>query len=150
MKSKHVAIRGLLWVIGSYHILVGLMFNGPKDWLVWAGKSLGGITSMPDAGVFYLGKPFGIYLIAFGVAMCMAAWNPVKNRSLISIAVVLFGLRVIQRLLSFNETENVFGISSTRNCVMIAIVALFGIALLIFRIRLIKEMNSEKAESVEK
>ncbi len=150
MKSKHVLIRGLLWVIGIYHILVGLMFNGPKDLLVWAGKSIGGVTAVPDAGVFYLAKPFGIYLVAFGVAMCMAAWNPVKNRSLISLAVVLFGLRVIQRIATFDETVNVFGVSSARNSVMIAIVAIFGIALLIFRINLLKEMKAGEMEAVEK
>jgi len=126
------------------------MFNGPNDWLVWAGKSIGGVTATPDADVFYLAKPFGIYLIAFGVAMCMAAWDPVKNRSLISIAVVLFGLRVIQRIATFDETMSVFGVSPARNCIMIVIVAIFAIALLVFRIKLLREMKTGEAGTVEK
>lgn len=143
MKGKYLAYRALLWIIGGYHILVGALFNGPQALLIKAGKTIGGVTVMPDAGVFYLAKPFGIYLIAFGVAMWMAAWNPVKNRSLISLAVILFGLRIAQRLMTFGQTVALFGISAGRNWTMIAIVAAFCAVLVCFRVALLEEMRED-------
>lgn len=144
MKRSYGFFRGLLWVIGGYHILAGLLFNGPRPWLVRVAETLGA-TRMPDEAAFYLVKPFGIYLLLFGLAMCAAAWNPIKNRTLITLGVLLFGLRIIQRLSTLSQTQDLFGISAARNGVMLAIIALFGILLAVFRLKLLKEADPDRA-----
>ncbi|MFH1022810.1 MAG: hypothetical protein V1809_05425 [Planctomycetota bacterium] len=150
MKKSHPVFRGLLWVIGTYHIIIGLLFNGPRDILIQTGHVVGGITLMPEPGVFHLAKPFGIYLIAFGVAMWMAAWNPIKNRAIISLAVILFGLRIAQRLITFRETTEIFGISAARNTTMILTVAIFTVALAFFRLQLRAELHDDTARGTRK
>ena len=140
--QRYGFFRGLLWVIGAYHIVVGLLFNAPQPWLVWVGQHVVGYTRMPDAGVFYLARPFGIYLALFGVAMCAAAWNPVKNRTLITLGVVLFAARALQRLATLSQTEELFGITAGRNWSLLGLVACFGVLLAVFRLKLLADMKT--------
>ena len=141
MAGKHYLIRSLLWFICAYHVAVGLLLNLSQTGVVWAARNLGGLTVNVSPELAYLVKPFGMYLIAFGIAMGVAAWNPVKNRAIITIGVVLIALRVIQRIVCAGEVQELFNVSAGRNMVSIVIVALFGVALAVLRIRLYLEMT---------
>ncbi len=143
MKPWHRFCRALLGFIGGYHLLVGFLFLGPQPWLEWAGRAWGGVTRQPGAEVFYVVRPFGVYLLVFGVAMLMAAWNPVKNRALISLGVVLFALRIAQRLATIEATQAVLGISAARTWTMVLIVSVLGGVLLAYRLTLLRETRAD-------
>ncbi len=142
MPTQHRALKTLLWVICGYHILAGLLFNAPASAVAWVAQRLGGMTQAPDAGAIFLARPFGIYLLAFGVAMGAAAWNPVKNRALITIGSALFLLRVVQRIFTLDHTTALFGMPFARNVAMLLLVTAFAVALAWFRWRLYAEMRS--------
>jgi DMSO/TMAO reductase YedYZ heme-binding membrane subunit len=149
MQNKHLFLRGVLWLICIYHVLAGLVVNISSDAVSWVARNLAGMTLTPDPQFYYLAKPFGVYAMAFGVAMGVAAWNPVKNRAIITIGVILFALRIIQRLTSTAEIQQLFGVSAGRNWMTIAIVAVLGITLAVLRLKLYSEMRrGEHKESL--
>lgn len=141
MKTQHIALRGLLWFICVYHVACGLAAMIWPQQIPAIAATLAGMKINPVPEFVYLAKPFGVYAAVFGVMMGVAAWNPVKNRALITIGVVLFGLRILQRVLALNEVEQLFGVSHARSVQTIVIVAALGAALAWFRFRLYVEMR---------
>jgi len=148
MQSKHWGLRGLLWLICAYHVTVGVLLNCPQAWIAAAAKSLfGNMTLAGDPGMYFVLRPMGVYVILFGIMMGVAAWNPVKNRALITVGVILFALRIIQRIMTAGEFQSLFGVSQARNAAMIGVVAVFGLALAWFRLQLYREMHAEPSSS---
>lgn len=145
MKKKHLALRGLLLFIAAYHIAVGSLAIFSKEGVIAAAKTLADYQVDADPSFFYIIKPFGIYLIVFGISMLVAAYNPVKNRAIISIGVLLFGLRVIQRIIYVQETQEIFNVPLWRNAVTIGIVAVFALLLAFFRFQLYRDMHKPEA-----
>lgn len=142
--NRHTALRGLLWIICIYHVICGLIPNLFPNQVPALAAQLSGMQQVQAAPEFIaLAKPFGVYAITFGVMMGLAAWNPVKNRALISVGIVLFALRIIQRLTGLQEAEEVFNVPVGRSMITIGIVSCFAIALTGLRLMLYKEMKKE-------
>lgn len=149
MITKHYLLRGLLWIICLYHIAVGVLANMNDRGIVWVVEKITGSSITPDAQMRYLVKPFGVYVIVFGVLMGLAAWNPVKNRSIISVGVGLFIVRAVQRFVFANELETLFNITHQRNMIGAGVVTLFALALLVLRLRLNADIKRHGLPSVE-
>jgi hypothetical protein len=149
MLAKHYLLRGLLAVICLYHIAMGVLANINKESMVALVKKVIGVTIEPDEQLLYIIKPFGVYVIVFGVLMGLAAWNPIKNRSFISVGIGLFVIRAIQRFAFAHELETVFNISHQRNIVSAALVSAFAIALLILRLRLHADIKRDGLPAAE-
>lgn len=129
-------LRVLLAFIAIYHLGLGVLAIVSDGGFVWLARVLGGATTEASPQAIALMHPFGAYLAAFGVAMAVAAWDPVKYRALVSIAVVLFALRVIQRSLSIDESVAAYGITALRAWLNLGLVAVIGAVLFAYRIRL--------------
>ena len=145
-KNRYTALRGLLWLICVYHVGCGLIANLFPDQIPALAERLAGMKVHAVPEFIYLAKPFGVYAMVFGIMMGVAAWNPVKNRALITVGVILFALRIIQRLIGMDEVQMIFGVSHARSLVTIGIVACFGAALAWLRFLLYREMHLEKTE----
>lgn len=141
MQNKHTALRGLLWVICVYHVVLGLCANLPPAQVQAAASALLGLQLPQDPTLFQILKPFGVYVMVFGVMMGVTAWNPVKNRALITVGVILFALRLLQRLLNLEGVEQNLGVTSGRNWATIATVGAFALALAVLRWKLYREMH---------
>lgn len=143
MQNRHLAMRTLLWFIAVYHVAAGLLLNCPREWILAVARPALNNAALKDIPeVFFFLHPLGIYLIVFGILMGVAAWNPVKNRAIISVGVILFALRIVQRIATGDEFQSLLGVSPARNMAMIGVVAVFGIALAFFRYQLYREMHS--------
>jgi putative Ca2+/H+ antiporter (TMEM165/GDT1 family) len=148
MKNKHTALRALLWAICIYHVVFGLLANLPAETMRGLAATLLGFSLPAVPALDYVVKPFGIYVIAFGVMMGVAAWNPVKNRALISIGVVLFVLRAAQRLIHVEEMQDALGVTPARNLIAVCVVVAFAVALLGLRWKLHCELHAAEAENL--
>jgi hypothetical protein len=149
MDKKYLFPRAVLWFVAVYHTVVGLVALFSKEGVIAAAKMLGAYNINAGPSFFYIVKPFGVYLIAFGVSMALAAWDPIKNRALLSVGVVLFALRLLQRILTAQETQTLFNITPGRNAVTIAIVATFCLVLLAFRIMLYRDMHQAESPATQ-
>jgi hypothetical protein len=142
MKNNYPALRALLWFICVYHVGLGLAANLPPAQVRATASAVLGLQLPEDPALYQIVKPFGIYAITFGLMMGVAAWNPQKNRALVSIGVVLFVLRILQRLLNLESTQQNLGVTTGRNWATIATVAVFATLLAVLRWRLYRDMHA--------
>lgn len=149
MFARHLLLRGLLVFISIYHILAGLLVNTTELNVLWTAKNLAGVTMEPNPQLLYIAKPFGVYLICFGVLAGLAAWNPIKNRSFISVAVALCLVRAAQRFIFANDFESLFHSPHGRNMLGAGFVTFLAVALLILRLRLHADIKKNGLPSAE-
>jgi len=139
MNKKLLPYRMLAGFVGVYHIMLGLLLLVSGEMAINAAKSMAGMTIIANPQFGVIGEILACYFIAFGLMMGLAAWNPIKNRSLITIGLVLFVLRLLQRIVFADKTMEVFQISSTRYWAAFVIVLIISVILGFFRIMIYKE-----------
>jgi hypothetical protein len=141
MKPSYAVWRVLLWIIALYHGAVGLILLGSGDLALKLAKSLAGmtLTGSPELGI--IGEIFGCYLLAFALLMAAAAWNPVKNRAAVTIGLLLFVLRIVQRVVFAEKVMTVFQIPAFNYWAYGGVVLLLGAALGVFRWKLYRDMH---------
>jgi hypothetical protein len=143
MIRNHGLLRALLAFAGIYHVTVGLIANLSTESVQWMAGHLLGLQIRYNPQLFYIAKPFGVYVLCFGLLLLVAAWNPVKNRAVITVAAILFLVRALQRLLLAQQFETLFGVSPRRNWFFIAVVGLLALALLALRWNLYVQMHRQ-------
>ena len=139
MNKKLLPYRMLAGFVGVYHIMLGILMLFSGELAIKAAKSMAGMTIIGSPVLGIMGEILACYIIAFGLMMGLAAWNPIKNRSLITIGLVLFVLRLLQRIVFADKTMEVFQISSTRYWSAFVIVLIISVILGFFRIMIYKE-----------
>jgi hypothetical protein len=148
MQKKYVALRGVVWLVCLYHISLGVTLNCSVKCMTWVATNALGATKMPDASALFLARMLGTYLIVFGVGMGLAAWNPVKNRALLTLGAMLVILRTVQRLLQAGDLQEALGISAGSNWATITALLVFAAVLVFFRYCVYQEMHNSGTEPV--
>jgi len=139
MKNQFVFFRIVVWAICIYHLTLGILFNCSLETINWALTDILGATKTPDSSTLLLIRMLGGYMIFFGAGMALTAWNPVKNRSFLSLGAGLVVLRSIQRIIQSDDLNQTLGLSSQVNWIAIAILLVFAALLLTFRFALYKD-----------
>lgn len=142
MNNNYPVLRALLWFICVYHVCLGIAANLPPDQVRATAAAVFGVQLPDNPALFQLLKPFGAYGFVFGVMMGVAAWNPIKNRALISIGVVLFAVRLLQRLVNLENTQQYLGVTEARNWATIVTVSVFAGLLAVLRWKLYRDMRA--------
>lgn len=142
--QQHLILRGTAWVICAYHLLVGIVLNGPVPWIQWVADNLLGATRLPDGSALFLARMLGTFMIVFGLSMGLAAWDPIKNRALISLGAILVGLRGFQRIFQADDLEIALGLPAAKNWMTVVVVLAFAGALALFRYRIYREMHHDE------
>ena len=114
----------------------------------WVADHILGLQVRYNPQLFYIAKPFGVYVLCFGLLLLLAAWNPVKNRAVVTVAAILFLARACQRLLLAHEFEALFGVTARRNALYIIIVTALAGVLLILRLNLYYQMHRQAREQI--
>lgn len=141
MQKKYVVLRGVVWLVCLYHILLGITLNCPVKCITWVATNALGATKMPDGSALFLARMLGTYLIVFGIGMGLAAWNPVKNRALLTLGAILVVLRTLQRLVQVGDLQEAIGISTGSNWATVAVLLAFAAALAFFRYCVYQQMH---------
>jgi hypothetical protein len=129
MGNRFWVPRGILLIMCVYHVIVGIALNCPTEWVKWVGQYVFGMTQLPGESSIHIARMLGAYMVAFGVALGTAAWDPVKNRAILTIGVILALTRCVQRAATGAQLEEALGISQSHNVGLIAPMALFSIVL---------------------
>jgi hypothetical protein len=141
MEQKYTPGRALAALIGAYHVIVGLVIMFSGQLAIQLAKSIGGMTIIGSPELGIVGEILACYILAFGLMMVLVAWNPVKNRALISVGLVLFVLRVFQRLYFGPKVMAVFQVAPSPYWSEAAVVALLGILLGLFRWQIHRDLH---------
>lgn len=143
MKTKYMFWQGILWLVAVYHIVVGLLLLFSGELSIKALKAIAGATieGSPQLGI--AGEILACYILTFGLMMGVAAWNPVKNRSILTIGLILIALRVFQRIYFSEKVMQVFQVSPATYWTATAIAILLGVILGLFRMKIYREMHDD-------
>lgn len=147
MAKSYLGWRILLWFVAVYHLMSGAVLLFSSDLTIRSLKAMAGVTvsGSPELGI--VGEILACYLLAFGLMMAIAAWNPVKNRAIITVGLVLFALRLFQRVFFADKVMTVMQIPSQTYWTSAAIVAVLSLLMGAFRWRLYRDMHDGKADS---
>ena len=145
MRSFHGPVRTLLWVIALYHILLGVLLIYSGELSIRVADLMYGwqITGSPELGI--LGEILGCYAIAFGLMMAVAAGDPARYRSLLTVGIVLIALRLVQRLIFAGKVMEVFQVSAGRYWGAFLFVLALGAALTWARLLVGRERGAAAA-----
>ena len=144
MQKKYVCLKAVVWVIGVYHVALGIILNGPADLISSTMSHCLGATKMPDASVWFSARMLGTYMLVFGIGMGIAAWNPIKNRAILTVGVILASCRALQRLVQADDLNQALGVSAAANWTTIAVLMVFAGVLAFFRFKLWQDMKAEE------
>ncbi len=140
MQNKHAVLRGVVWLVCLYHILLGITLNCPVNCITWVATNALGATKMPDASALFLARMLGSYLIVFGIGMGLAAWDPIKNRALLTVGAILVVLRTLQRVVQVDDLRDAVGISTGGNWTTVIVLLVFAFVLAYFRYCVYQDM----------
>jgi len=131
--NKHQSLKILLWIVAVYHIGLGLLGIFAKDFAVTLAKNFFNFNLTLTDQTYWIINPLAAYILIFGVFMALAAKDPVKYKNVIYVGVVLFAIRVLQRVVFFVTAPEglVSNIDPIRNIIMLVVVAIIGIAMFV-------------------
>jgi len=127
----------LLGFIAFYHLAVGLLGLFARDRAPELARTLFRFQLSGNPETLWLLNPFSAYLLAFGAAVAVAAWNPIRFRPLVFVAVGLFVLRIIQRLVFLIAADDSLKsvVSPVQNVIHLCVVAAIAAATLTLALR---------------
>ncbi len=143
MQRKYLAFRSVVWFVCCYHVLLGIVLHCPPEWIRWVATHCLGASQLPPVSALFLARMLGAYLIFFGIGMGLAAWNPNKNRALLTLGAILVLFRSVQRIAQADTLQETLGLSAATNWTTIIILWLFAVVLLLFRLQLYRERQTE-------
>lgn len=144
MQKKYISLKAFVWLICVYHVALGIVLNAPVGLIASTLTHCLGATKLPDASALFSARMLGTYMLVFGIGMGIAAWDPVKNRALLTVGVILVSCRALQRLLQADDLNQALGVSTSANWITITVLMVFAGALAFFRFKLWQDMKSEE------
>ncbi len=131
--SRQRLLAAVLVVISIYHLFLGGLPFLPADFAARTVKSVFGMTVLVTDQLHYVAKLMGIYMIIFGIFAGIAAKDPVKHRAVINVGVLLYALRLINRLVSAGQVRAAFEIPPVWMWIEVVLLLFFGGALWLLR-----------------
>ena len=129
MKEK--LFRLVTGIAGVYHVLLAVAgFLLPEDAVENVIQMVFGVTLAIDPVLGLIVKFTSVYMLAFGVMLLLLATNPAKYRAFALPALILFGLRFLNRLIFFGTMTSA-GMTASRNIVGTGLILFFFVAILV-------------------
>lgn len=126
--------RFLAGFISVYHLTLGLIGTfGSASLILFAVNRIYGAVPEVDVQFLVLARFISVYFIVFAVAMGLLAWKPLKYRNFVWLPIVLFSVRIIERIVTFDLISEAFGTTMGRNLQIIVPIGLLLVLLFVFR-----------------
>jgi hypothetical protein len=133
--NRDVALKLVLWGIALYHVVLGggAFLSGPLAQQI--AHSIFGIELTLDPAMAFVVKVLGVYALTFGVVTLVAARDPVRYRVLLDVIVVLYVLRIVNKLAFKSQYVAGLHIAPTRVWIESAMLTAFALAVFVLRPR---------------
>lgn len=133
MKNRHLPLKIVILAISIYHIALGILAFLSENLAVALAKNFFGMTLIATPQLSYIAKLLGIYAFIFGIIMLYAMRDPDKHKEIINVAIVLYILRIINRLVFAGLVQSGFRVSDFSMVLEIILLVFFGGALWLLR-----------------
>lgn len=126
---KEIVFRLTAGIAAVYHLaLGGALLVLPADALNKVAEVFLGVGIEFDARLSMIGKFASAYILVFGVMLALLCWRPMQLRVLVIPALVLFGIRLANKMVLMTSIEGTFGVDRGRSLFALASLALiFGL-----------------------
>ena len=129
---KERAFQAFASVVGVYHVILGvsalILSEGTMTSMVQL--FLGFNPSVTDEFVL-VSRFTGVYVLAFGFFVLLIAREPVRYALFITPVLALFGIRLVNKVILFDEIGAQLDVPTARNVLAVALVAVFFFGLLL-------------------
>ncbi|MEW5974958.1 MAG: hypothetical protein AB1898_04020 [Acidobacteriota bacterium] len=133
MGKSLVLLKGLLWFVAGFHMIVGTGLNVSPGLMQFMADFYGAQVDWTPQFVYIL-KPLGAFMFVMGMMAAAAARDPLNNRPIVLGFVSLFLIRAAQRPLFANDIYSAFAVPPARNLSnMILFFVLAGALFFLFR-----------------
>lgn len=102
----------------------------PAETTVRAFAAALGVEVAIDPQLALIARFIGVYMLAFSAMLLILASDPARYRIFAVPALVLFGVRFLNRIVFFGLLSSTFGMTAWRNAVGTAILLVFFLAIL--------------------
>ncbi len=102
------ALKVVLFLIGVYHIALGVIPFISQDLAAQVASSIFGMTLVVTPQLLYIAQLLGIYAFVFGIIVLFVAKNPEKHGGLIYVILLLYAARIINRILFIHGFMDAF------------------------------------------
>lgn len=123
----------VLWAIALYHVVLGIGAFLSADLARRMARSIFGIDLVLDPAMAFVVKVLGVYAITFGFVAAVAARDPVRYRVLLDVILLLYVLRIANKVLFKSEYVRGLNIAPSRVWVESALLAGFAVAIFVLR-----------------
>jgi hypothetical protein len=126
---KQKLFRLTTGIAALYHLVLGAaLLVLPEGAMGRTAALFLGMELEFDPRLLLIGRFVAAYILAFGVMLALLCWRPVKLRALLAPALVLFGIRLMNKLLFLTTIEQTFGVTRGRSVfAMISLALIFGV-----------------------
>ena len=140
--NKLLLLRIFAAFVCLYCLSLGALLNGPVAGVEWALANLLNYEMPADSPLPFAARLVGAYMAFFGASMGLVAWQPQRHRALLSLAAGFLILRLVQRLLTFDSLNQLFGLEQGDNLTYLLTLAAMAGLCLYFRIELQRQPAS--------
>lgn len=128
---KPTLFRAVTAVAGVYHVVLALIaLLLPAETTVAAFAFALGVEVTVTPELALIAKFIGVYMLAFGGMLLVLASDPRRHRRLAWVALLLFGVRFLNRILYFDLLNATFGMTAARNTIGTALLLFFFVGIL--------------------
>lgn len=129
MEKNFRLLKIILFIIGIYHIGLGIITFIPGEPAAFLAKNFFGMTFIVNTQILYIAKLLGIYAVAFGIMILVVMKDPRKYQILLNIAILVYTLRIINRIIFASEIQSAFQVSMLSMIIEIILLLFFGSAI---------------------
>ena len=108
-------LRTLLAVLAAYHLGIGVVSIVSLRLTARLTARLYGLTVVDDAGLRYAVRMLGLYAVALGTLLVLAARSPATHRDIIAVVALLQLARATCRICFGRELADAFRLRPKRN-----------------------------------
>lgn len=128
---KQRAFKFFAIIVGLYHIILGVAaLLLPQGVLSAMILLFLGFSPTVNEEFLLISKFTGVYVLAFGAFVLLIARDPERYALLITPVLLLFAVRLINKIVLFDEIGAALDVPTARNLLAVAFVAIFFFGML--------------------
>jgi hypothetical protein len=128
--THDAGLRVVLGLLAAYHLAIGLISVASHRWTARLTRGLYALSMGEDARFRYAVKMLGLYALALGALLALAARDPAAHRPIVAAITFLQAARGLSRLAFRRLLAEGFGVPPRRNaahaCFLMATAALLA------------------------
>lgn len=132
---KNTLLKVILVVVSAYHIIFGLFAFLSKDAAVQIAQIVFNMHLVLTDQLSYFINLLGIYAFIFGIFAALAAYKPAKYIHVIYVGVLLYAMRLINRIVFAGTVRDAFGVSQFNLWLELILIIFFGLTIYFLRPR---------------